>query len=399
MAVPRAKRSFDLVLFGATGFAGRLTAEYLARTAPAELRWAIAGRNRDKLFAVREALADGDPALSDLPVLIADSADAEALSRVAGNTRLVVTTVGPYVQHGEPLVAACAEAGTDYLDLTGEREFVDSMYLRHHDSAVRTGARLIHCAGFDSIPHDLGAYYTVLQLPEGVPIRIRGYLRAKASVSGGTLHSALTAFSRGRANISTARRRSAAERSEHASQGRTRAAHWDRGAPHHDNASGGWAVPLPTIDPQVVVRSARAVERYGPDFTYSHFFSFSRLRTALTSVGTVGGVLLAAQLPPLRALIGRRIKPGDGPSLMQRRRSWFTVTFTGTGGGASVVTRVGGGDPGYDETAKMLAESAYALLFDDVPETSGQVTTVTAMGDALLVRLQKAGIRFEVIAT
>lgn len=392
-----ADRTFDLVLFGATGFAGQLTAEYLARTAPDGLRWAIAGRSRDKLAAVRDGLAERYPALLDLPLLVADSSDRPALDALAAGTRLVITTVGPYVQYGEPLVAACAAAGTDYLDLTGEPEFVDEMYLAHHDTAVRTGARLIHCAGFDSIPHDLGAYFTVLQLPADVPIRIRGYVRARAAASGGTLASALTAFSRGRANASAARRRGAAERAARKDVGRK--ARWDKGAPHHDNASGGWAVPLPTIDPKVVVRSARSVPRYGPDFTYSHYYSFSRLRTAVTRVGLVGSVVAAAQVPPLRGLIGRRVRPGEGPPVSQRRRSWFTVTFTAEAGDASVVTRVSGGDPGYDETAKMLAETAYALLYDDVPTTSGQVTTAAAAGDALLTRLQNAGIRFEVVAT
>ena len=144
----RTNRDFDIVLFGATGFTGGLTADYLAAHAPDGLRWAIAGRNADKLEAVRQRLGR----LFDVQVLVADSTDPAALADVARRARVVVTTIGPYLQHGGPLVAACAEAGTDYLDLTGEPEFVDRTYLAHHQTAVRTGARLVHACGFDSIP-------------------------------------------------------------------------------------------------------------------------------------------------------------------------------------------------------------------------------------------------------
>ena len=157
-------RDLDLVLFGATGFTGALTAEYLAEHAPGGLRWAIAGRNPEKLARVRDRLAAIDASLADLELLHADVDDAASLADVARRARVVITTVGPYLTHGEPLVAACAEAGTDYVDLTGEPEFVDRMYVAHHATAQRTGARLVHACGFDSIPHDLGAYFTVQQL-------------------------------------------------------------------------------------------------------------------------------------------------------------------------------------------------------------------------------------------
>ncbi len=159
-------RDLDLVLFGATGFTGGLTADYLARRAPAGLRWAIAGRSRDKLEAVRARLTAIDPALGELELVVADAADRASLDAVAARTKVLATTVGPYLSYGEPLVAACAAAGTAYVDLTGEPEFVDRMYVAHHETALRTGARIVHACGFDSIPHDLGAYYTVQQLPD-----------------------------------------------------------------------------------------------------------------------------------------------------------------------------------------------------------------------------------------
>jgi len=156
-------------------------------------------------------------------------------------------------------------------------------------------------------------------------------------------------------------------------------------------------VPLPTLDGQVIARSARAIPRYGPDVRYSHFAVVPGLPIAVGGVLGVGAIMGLAQIPPARKAILNRLKPGDGPSAEKRARSWFTVTFVGEGGGERVVTRVSGGDPGYDETAKMLAETAMCLVFDELPATAGQVTTAAAMGDALLARLQKAGISFEVL--
>jgi short subunit dehydrogenase-like uncharacterized protein len=153
-------------------------------------------------------------------------------------------------------------------------------------------------------------------------------------------------------------------------------------------------VPLPTIDPEVVRRSAAASERYGPDFTYRHFAAVKHLPVLAGGVAGAGALLAAAQVPPARRALSRLLAPGNGPSPERRARSWFSVRFIGEGGGSRVVTEVSGGDPGYDETAKMLAESALCLATDKLPETAGQVTTVTAMGDALIDRLTKAGLRF-----
>jgi saccharopine dehydrogenase (NAD+, L-glutamate forming) len=158
-----------------------------------------------------------------------------------------------------------------------------------------------------------------------------------------------------------------------------------------------WAVPLPTIDPQIVKRSAAALERYGPDFSYGHYAAVKRLPVALGTAGGVGALFALAQLPPARNWLLGRMTSGDGPSPELRERSWFKVRFTGEGGGRRVVTEVAGGDPGYGETAKMLAESALCLATDDLPPTAGQVTTAVAMGDALIERLRRQGITFELL--
>jgi saccharopine dehydrogenase (NAD+, L-glutamate forming) len=388
-----ADRDFDIVLFGATGFTGELTAAYLAEHAPAGCRWALAGRNTTKLEQVRARLAEIHPDCADLPLLHADAGDPRSLKAVAESTKVVITTVGPYLLYGEPLVAACAEAGTDYVDLTGEPEFVDRMYLDHHDRAVETGARIVHACGFDSIPHDLGAYFTVQQLPSGEPITLRGVARSNASFSGGTFHSAMTAFSRARQM-----KQAFAERRKREPRPEGRRSRTVSAKPHRDPVLGYWLLPLPTIDPLVVARSGAALPAYGPDFRYSHFAGLKTLRYTVGGVVGVTSMALAAQLPPVRKALMKRIKPGDGPSESRRAASWFTVDFVGESGGKTVHTRVSGGDPGYTETSKMLAESALCLAFDDNPPTAGQVTTAQAMGDALLARLQRAGMKFEVVA-
>jgi short subunit dehydrogenase-like uncharacterized protein len=380
-------RAYDIVLFGATGFVGELTAEYLAAHAPEGLRWAIAGRSAEKLERLRERLG-GAPG-----VLRADVTDPDSVRELARHARVVATTVGPYITYGEDLVAACADAGTDYLDLTGEPEFVDLMYVRHDARARETGARLVHACGFDSIPHDLGAYFTVRQLPEDVPLTVDGFVRSQAMFSGGTFASALNQFARGRHMLAAAR-----ERRHHEPRLMGRRDTAPLGAPRFAAEVGAWALPLPTIDAQVVQRSARALARYGPDFRYRHYAAVERLPIALGGVAGVSAVFAAAQLPPARRWLSDRIKPGEGPSAARRAKSWFSVRFVGEGGGRRVFTEVSGGDPGYDETAKMLAESALSLALDALPKTSGQVTPAVAMGDALLERLSAAGITFRVAA-
>ncbi|MFH8389097.1 MULTISPECIES: saccharopine dehydrogenase NADP-binding domain-containing protein [unclassified Streptomyces] len=380
-------RAYDIVLFGATGFVGELTAEYLAAHAPEGLRWAVAGRDAGKLERLRERLG-GAPG-----VLRADVTDPQSVRELARQARVVASTVGPYITYGEELVAACADAGTDYLDLTGEPEFVDLMYVRHDTRARETGARLVHACGFDSVPHDLGAYFTVKQLPEDVPLRVEGFVRSRAMFSGGTFASALNQFARGRHMLAAAR-----ERRYHEPRLMERRVTAPLGAPRFAKEVGAWALPLPTIDAQVVQRSARALARYGPDFRYRHYAAVESLPVALGGVAGVSALFAAAQLPPARRWLSGRIRPGDGPSAELRAKSWFSVRFVGEGGGRRVYTEVSGGDPGYGETAKMLAESALSLALDDLPKTAGQVTPVVAMGDALLERLVAAGITFRVAA-
>lgn len=386
-------RSHDIVLFGATGYTGGLTAEYLARHAPATARWALAGRSMAKLEAVRDRLAAIKPELKSLPLLHADTAEPSTLRAVAESTRVVITTVGPYILHGEPLVAACAAAGTDYVDLTGEPEFVDLMWLKYQEQALKSGARVVHCCGFDSIPHDLGAYFTVQQLPENTPLTVEGFVRAGGTFSAGTYHSAVNAMHRWRGYQAIRKERGAKE-----ARPAGRRVGTAPGGVRKEKTLGGWVVPFPTIDPQVVKRSAAALDRYGPDFKYQHYIQLKNVaQVAGLGVG-VATLFTLAQPRLTRDWLLSKKSSGEGPTPEQRAKAWFRVRFHGEGGGKRVVTEVTGGDPGYGETSKMLAESALSLAFDALPKRAGQLTPAAAMGDALMARLQKQGIGFKVVS-
>ncbi len=381
-----ADREHDVVVYGATGFTGALTAQYLAEHGDTGTRWAIAGRNRDKLEQTLERIG------ADVPTVIADSGDPKSLRAMTEAAKVVITTVGPYIEFGEPLVEACAATGTDYVDLTGEPEFMDLMYVRHHRAAARSGARIIHACGFDSIPQDLGAHFTVQQLPEDVPIAIEAYIRAGGQPSGGTVASALGIMGRFRSGQKVNRERRNLEPKTPGRRARAII-----GRPRRDGDTGWYLLPMPTIDPQIVRLSAQSDPRYGPDFSYAPYIALKRLPVAVGMAGGVSALFALAQVAPARKLISSRVPQGTGPSPEQREKGWFKVRFRGEADGHRVVTEVSGGDPGYGETSKMLAESALCLAHDDLPQTAGQVTTANAMGDALRTRLTRAGITFEVL--
>ncbi|TKD05037.1 saccharopine dehydrogenase family protein [Polyangium fumosum] len=388
------EREYDVVLFGATGFTGRLVAHYLAETSrKTPLRWALAGRSKGKLEGVQREIASVLPPGSSLPLLEASSDDAASLARLARSARVVLTTVGPYAVHGEPLVEACIREGADYVDLTGEPSFVNRLIERHHEDARKAGVRIVNCCGFDSIPHDLGALYTVQKLPKGEPITLEGFVRTTGSFSGGTWQSLLNEM--GGVGFAAGNARPWAK--DPLPDGRI--VEELRPRVRKEPELGGWACPMPSIDPQIVLRSARALDVYGPDFRYGHNLVFSSplvLAGVTLGMGTIVGL---SQIGPARKLLSRLRPSGEGPSAEKRARSWFEVTFRGRSSSRRVLTRVSGGDPGYGETSKMIAESALCLAFDRdrLAPHVGVVTPAAGMGEVLIERLQAAGIRFEVL--
>lgn len=399
-----ASRPFHITLFGATGFTGRLTAEYLAGCQDSShLKWAIAGRNPAKLEECRKAILALNPQ-ADVSIIEADTRDPASLKKMAEQSKVIITTVGPYLNYGEPLVRACVEAGTHYVDLTGEPEFVESLEYEFQDAAQQKAVKIVNSCGFDSIPHDLGALYTVHELNKllgaeragKTPVHVEGFVQAGGTFSGGTWHSAITQFSRLREYAKKRKVWHQARSARPTDRRRSRVA-----SPEikYCKPFGAWAFPFPTIDPQVVKRTGAARKEYGPDFCYGHFVLTKHLHTGLGGAVAVGGLVALSQFEFGKQKLLKVKDPGQGPSPSQRDKSWFRVRFVGEAAGLHVWTEVSGGDPGYGETSKMLAESALCLAFDDdqLPANYGVVTPGAAMGEALITRLQNAGIRFRTI--
>ena len=382
------ERPYDIILLGATGFTGKLTAEYLASNAPEGLKWAIAGRNETKLDAVKKHLAESFSV--EIDSFTADTSDQGSLDVCTSSTRVLISTVGPYDKHGWLVVKSCVENLCHYADITGEPLFVNRVRKEFHEEAKQQELKIIHCCGFDSIPHDLGVLFTVNELGGQDSKSIDGFVVANGEFSGGTWHSALGAMRK----TPWSQMRTSKPRPERSRKIRSTA----KKIFFHKELK-RWAVPLPTIDPQIVCRSAAMLPKYGTEFSYGHYI---RMRSLTKMIGLVGGIAslaVAAKVPFLQALAFKVKSPGDGPSEEKRAKSWFKVRFIGTTKDRRVVTEVSGGDPGYSETSKMLAESALCLACDQkqLPEQYGVITTAVAMGEVLIDRLENAGIKFEVI--
>lgn len=400
------RRPFDVVLFGATGYTGRLVAEYLARHAGDDLRWGLAGRRRDALAAVRAELG------VDVPLILADVGDAASLDAMVSQTAVMCTTVGPYALHGSGLVAACARRGTAYCDLTGEPHWVRRMIDAHHEEAKRTGARIVHCCGFDSIPSDLG----VLVLEEHARARhgrpcsdVRLYVGdSKGGFSGGTVASILNLLDE--AKRDPAVRRLVSDPYALNPEGeRSGPDGPDQRGPRYDADVGAWTAPfvMAAINTRVVRRSnALLGYPWGKDFRYAEAMQMpggakGALAAAAVAAGTLG-VMTAAMVPPARRVLeGRLPKSGEGPTAEQRQRGYFKILLRGkaaaNGSPAfTVEARVEGtSDPGYGETAKMLGESAMCLAMDPLSSPGGVLTPAFAMGSHLVERLRRAGMTFE----
>jgi short subunit dehydrogenase-like uncharacterized protein len=404
--VADAEREHDVILYGATGFVGALTAKYLAEHAPSGIRIALAGRSHGKLERTRDELG------VEWPLVVADSQDADAVAALARSARVIATTVGPYLKYGKPLVEACAAAGTDYADLTGEVLFMRWSIEAVHPTAAASGARIVHTCGFDSIPSDIGVFLLGEAAREGeggeleettfVVKRIRG------GASGGTIDSLRTA-------VDTVKKDPASRRVllDPYALSPDRAAEPDLGPerdpvrPLHDDDLGGWLAPfvMGTVNTRVVRRSnALQGHAYGRRFRYRELMLTGRgLAGAAKAAGVAGGLAGAFAgfaIPGVRQVLDRALPdPGEGPSEQVRDRGLFeidthAVTSTGTHMRCEIRAQ---GDPGYKATAVMLGESALCLAIDDLPDAAGVLTPATAMGRPLADRLVAAGHTYRVV--
>jgi len=407
----RQQKEFDVIVWGATGFTGALVSAYLLERYGSgdTLNWAMAGRNRGKLEDLRRSLGDR---ASDIQLLTADSHDRASLNALARRTRVILTTVGPYSLYGSDLVAACVEAGTDYCDLAGEVPWIRRMIDEHNERARETGARVVHCCGFDSIPSDVGVWFLQTSAHE----RYGEYCRsvatfvkaAKGTFSGGTLASMtnmIVASSKDKNIVRTLMDPYALNPvgKRTGSDGR------DQTDVRYDELVDAWTAPfvMAGINTRVVRRShALAGFPYGRDFTYREAMITGHgapgwMRGTTLKLG-LGALVIGIALPPTRYVLQRFMlpAPGEGPSPEMQETGFFKLEQVGALPDGTVVrARVTGDrDPGYGSTSRMLGESAVCLARDDLDTPGGIWTPASAMAAPLLERLRRnAGLTFDVV--
>lgn len=407
----RDQREFDVIAYGASSFVGQILARYLAaHPAHQTLRWAIAGRSETKLQALRSTLSES---ARDIPILLADASDADSLRALAARTRVLISTVGPYAIHGEPVLAACVETGTDYCDLTGETQWIARMLQGYEARAQQTGARIVHCCGFDSIPSDMGVWFLQNEARSrfGHPLpRVKMRVRAaKGGFSGGTVASLLNVIDEAQRDPALRKQLGDPYLIAPPLADRPKRQPDLRGAVF-DKDFKAWTAPfvMAAINTRVVQRShALGGGAYGADFRYDEGVLTGRgLKGRLAATSTalgLGGFMLASAFKPTRRLLQRFAlpAPGEGPSPQQQAQGFFDLRFIGKDDAGHVLrVKVSGDrDPGYGFTGRMLGEAAACLALD-VPETAagGFWTPSTLLGDALLKRLRDhAQMGFEVL--
>jgi short subunit dehydrogenase-like uncharacterized protein len=405
--------SYDLVAFGATSFVGKILCRYLWEEfgAQGELKWSAAGRSKVKLEELRSSL--GTKA-GTLPLVVADAADEASLRTLCASTRVVVSTVGPYALYGEPLLKACAEFGTDYCDLSGEVQWIRRMLQRYEVTARKSGARIVHCCGFDSIPSDLGVHFLQRQAMRqlGAPCtRVKMRVKVmRGELSGGTVASLMNVVKEAAAD--PALRKELADPYSLCPAGSApRVRQPDVRSAKFDADFGAWVAPfvMSGINTRIVQRTnALSEQAYGADFTYDEALLMGRGlkgRFAATAMAAgLSGFMLAAAIRPARAVLERFVlpKPGEGPSPEVQRTGSFDLRFLGrTADGRQIRTKVTGDrDPGYGSTAKMLGQAAacLALDVDKVATPGGFWTPATIFGDRLIQRLTAhSGLSFDLV--
>lgn len=409
---------FDIVVFGATSFVGKILCAYLmhefgtaAKPGARKLSWTVAGRSRSKLQELLTALG---PDAAEIPCIIADAADDAALKQMCRQTRVVVSTVGPYALYGEPLIRACVETGTDYCDLTGEPQWIRRMIRAYADQAAASGARIVHCCGFDSIPSDLGVWFLQQQALthfgepcSTVKMRVKAM---RGAASGGTVASMVNIV-REAATDPALRKELSDPYSLVIPAPSTTVRQANISTATFDKDFQAWVAPfvMAAINTRVVHRSnAVSGLAYGAKFRYDEAMlmgkGFSGRIRATSFAAGLGGFLVATAIAPTRWLLEKTVlpAPGDGPSRAAQEKGFFDFRFVGrTDDGRELRIKVTGDrDPGYGSTGKMLGEAAACLAHDvskrDV--AGGFWTPSTAMGSKLVDRLTNhAGLTFTLL--
>ena len=411
----REQRDYAVVLYGATSFVGQITAHYLAEFLSTNkdkggntVTWAIAGRDEEKLNELQSKLA------SKVDIIIANSDDAASLDTMTEQTQVIISTVGPYLKYGEPLIKSCVSNGTDYVDLTGEAIFIKDMMDKYQEAAKQSGARIVNSCGFDSIPSDLGVYFTQKQAEakfdsacDVIHMRVKA---AKGGLSGGTIASMATIFEE--VGKDKSRRKQVANPyllNDDKNAPNVRQSNVSK--PEYDSEHKRWLAPfvMASINTRIVHRSNQLLGyEYGRDFRYDEaMWMKDGIKGKLTSYALSAGLLgfaTAMMITPSRELLSKHVLPksGSGPSEEEQENGYFDIRLFGkTANQETITTKVTGDkDPGYGSTSRMLSQAALCLAQDISKEAvgGGFWTPASAMGDKLLARLEEhAGLSFDVI--
>ncbi len=389
-------KKYEIIVYGATGFTGQICCKYL-RDNYSDLAWAMAGRNQDKLEQLKSNFN------LDCDVVVADGADLQALRSLASQAKVVLSTAGPFARYGSLLVQACVEEGAHYTDITGENHWVRGLIDKHHAEAASKGIRIIPSCGYDSIPSDLGAFFTISQFNKPVS-RVDVYHEAQGGASGGTTETIFTMD-----GLSKEMRDPFVLNPEETVSEEQRKKSKDGFIIEEVDGIEGWAGigMMAVANTRVVRRSAALMEQnqksYGSNFTFGEHGLFSSKRMArLASYGSILAFIVIGT--PLKRLVRPfLLKPGEGPSQETQDKGWFRATFVALSedNERKICSMYGSGDPGYKSTAKLVCESALALArSSELPggnEYGGVLTSAVGLGNVLIERLKKAEIEFEVL--
>ena len=366
-------KKYDIIVFGATGFTGSLICEYLSsHKENSRIKWAIAGRNKNKLNKLSKKYS--------IDNILADSFNQESLNSMCSQSRLIISTVGPYDIYGEKLIVACINKKSHYLDLTGEPSFVKRIYDKYSDAAESNSIILMHCCGFESIPPDLGTYLSVKDFNSN-NIDATYYLKTKGKISGGTWASFLNSITSKQPIIGTNKTKKARKKLFYSKRFKK------------------WALMFPVIDKYIVIKSSKSdIKRYGKNFSFSEYILLPSLISAVLLISGIALISIISRIKSLRKFLLNRIPSGNGPNEQERSSHWFKVTVVAKSRNKESVVRISGGDPGYGETSKFISEMALCILLENksLIKDKGILTPIECSGSLMMNRLENAGIKFDI---
>ncbi len=368
-------KKYDIIIWGATGFTGKLICNYLANHNDINnIKWAIAGRDKNRLSQIAKK--------HSISYYIANSFDSKSLDKLSEDSQLIITTVGPYSIYGEKLIASCIKNNTHYLDLTGEPNFVKRISSKYKNAAQNSKAIIMHSCGFESVPSDLGAYLTVKQL-NGQNVDLTYYLKTKGRISGGTWASFLNSISLGLGEAKLATNKGTTNNTKKQKK------------IFYSHRFKKWAMIFPVIDKYLVMKSSRNMQEYGEHFNFNLYTLQKSLFSIILIILGIASLSFLSKVKFVKNFLLSRIPSGTGPSKEQRKKHWFEVNIIGKTESKEAQTIISGGDPGYEETAKFISETALCIIMqkDQLLKNKGILTLVECTGDLMRTRLENAGIK------